>query len=217
MSSTFEPVTRTADARVPTKWGEFRCYSFESALDRETHLAFVMGDMHGDAQDGGPVLVRVHSECLTGDIFASLKCDCGPQLHEAMRRIAEEGRGVLVYLRGHEGRGIGIAHKLLAYQLQDAGFDTVDANLELGLPIDDRDYGIGAQILADLGVTTLRLLTNNPVKRRGLEEFGLTVTESVPLHLEVDPQAEGYLRTKRDRMGHSLPPDGQTRSVVTRP
>jgi 3,4-dihydroxy 2-butanone 4-phosphate synthase/GTP cyclohydrolase II len=204
-------VTPVADARLPTMWGEFRCHSFESVLDGETHLAFVMGDVTTDE----PVLVRVHSECLTGDVFASVKCDCGPQLQESMRRIAEVGRGVVVYLRGHEGRGIGISHKLRAYRLQDEGFDTVDANLELGLPVDNREYGIGAQILADLGVRELRLLTNNPAKYRGLEGFGLTVTERVPLHLEVHPEAEEYLRTKRDRMGHLLPPDLDSIDAVT--
>jgi len=196
-------VEHIADARVPTVWGDFRCHSFESALDGETHLAFVAGDVSGD----DPVLVRVHSECLTGDIFASVKCDCGPQLQEAMRLIAQEGRGVVVYLRGHEGRGIGISHKLRAYGLQEAGFDTVDANLELGLPVDSREYGIGAQILVDLGVSNLRLLTNNPAKYTGLDGFGLKVTERVPLHLAVHPEAEQYLRTKRDRMGHLLPDD----------
>jgi 3,4-dihydroxy 2-butanone 4-phosphate synthase/GTP cyclohydrolase II len=203
-------VTPVADARLPTMWGEFRCHSFESVLDGETHLAFVMGDVTTDE----PVLVRVHSECLTGDVFASVKCDCGPQLQESMRRIAEVGRGAVVYLRGHEGRGIGISHKLRAYQLQDEGFDTVDANLELGLPVDNREYGIGAQILAELGVRKLRLLTNNPAKYRGLEGFGLTVTERVPLHLEVHPEAEEYLRTKRDRMGHLLPPDVDSLDTV---
>jgi 3,4-dihydroxy 2-butanone 4-phosphate synthase/GTP cyclohydrolase II len=196
-------VEHTADARLPTVWGDFRCHSFESALDGETHLAFVSGDVSGDE----PVLVRVHSECLTGDIFASVKCDCGPQLQESMRLIAAEGRGVVVYLRGHEGRGIGISHKLRAYELQEAGFDTVDANLELGLPVDNREYGVGAQILVDLGVSNLRLLTNNPAKYGGLEGFGLTITERVPLHLAVHPEAEQYLRTKRDRMGHLLPDD----------
>jgi 3,4-dihydroxy 2-butanone 4-phosphate synthase/GTP cyclohydrolase II len=196
-------VERSADARVPTTWGDFRCHAFESALDGETHLAFVCGEVAG----GDPVLVRVHSECLTGDVFGSVKCDCGPQLHESMRLIAEVGRGVVVYLRGHEGRGIGISHKLRAYELQETGLDTVDANLELGLPVDDREYGIGAQILAELGVHRLRLLTNNPAKYRGLEGFGLTITERVPLHLDVHPEAEHYLRTKRDRMGHLLPGD----------
>ena len=196
-------VTETADARLPTQWGEFRCRSFERTLDGETHLAFVMGDVAADE----PVLVRVHSECVTGDVFGSVKCDCGPQLHESMRLVAEEGRGAVVYLRGHEGRGIGISHKLRAYELQDAGLDTVDANLELGLPVDTREYGIGAQILAELGISQLRLLTNNPAKYGGLQGFGLTVVERVPLHLEVHPEAEQYLRTKRDRMGHLFPDD----------
>jgi len=199
-------VEQTAEARLPTEWGEFRCCSYESVLDGETHLAFVAGDVAGDEA----VLVRVHSECLTGDVFNSVKCDCGPQLREAMRRIAEAGRGVVVYLRGQEGRGIGLSHKLRAYELQDAGLDTVDANLELGLPVDNREYGIGAQILADLGVHHLRLLTNNPAKYRGLEGFGLTIAERVELHLPVHPEAEHYLRTKRDRMGHLLPGDLDT-------
>jgi 3,4-dihydroxy 2-butanone 4-phosphate synthase/GTP cyclohydrolase II len=196
-------VVRSADARVPTEWGEFRCHAYESLLDGETHLAFVAGDVAGDE----PVLVRVHSECLTGDVFSSVKCDCGPQLREAMRLVADAGRGVVVYLRGHEGRGIGLSHKLRAYELQDAGLDTVDANLQLGLPVDTREYGIGAQILADLGVRNLRLLTNNPAKYHGLEGFGLTITERVGLHLPVHPESEHYLRTKRDRMGHLLPDD----------
>lgn len=194
-------VEAQADARLPTQWGEFRCLPFDSALDGETHLALVMGDVSGDE----PVLVRVHSECLTGDVFGSVKCDCGPQLQEAMRLIAEQGRGVVVYLRGHEGRGIGLSSKIQAYQLQDSGFDTVDANVQLGLPEDNREYGIGAQILADLGVSRLRLLTNNPAKYRGIDGFGLEVVERVPLHLDVHPEAAGYLRTKRDRMGHLLP------------
>ena len=196
-------VQQTADARVPTEWGEFRCRSYASVLDGETHLAFVAGDVTVDEA----VLVRVHSECLTGDVFASVKCDCGPQLRESMRLIAEEGRGVVVYLRGQEGRGIGLSHKLRAYELQEAGLDTVDANLELGLPVDTREYGIGAQILADVGVGHLRLLTNNPAKYSGLEGFGLTITERVSLHLPVHPEAERYMTTKRDRMGHLLPAD----------
>lgn len=194
-------VERAASARVPTHWGEFQCHSFESVLDGETHLAYTMGDVAGDE----PVLVRVHSECITGDVFGSVKCDCGPQLHEAMRRIAEAGRGVVVYLRGHEGRGIGITHKLRAYELQDQGLDTVDANVELGLPVDTREYGVGAQILADLGVHQIRLMTNNPEKYSGLDGFGLTIIERVPIHLRVHPEAERYLRAKRDRMGHLLP------------
>ena len=149
--------------------------------------------------------MRVHSECLTGDVFGSRRCDCGPQLHAALRRVAAEGRGVVLYMRGHEGRGIGLLHKLQAYELQDGGSDTVDANLELGLPADARDYGTGAQILADLGVRTMRLLTNNPAKRAGLEGYGLAIVERVPL--EIAPNADNldYLRTKRDRMGHDLP------------
>ena len=160
--------------------------------------AVVRGDVRGQSD----VLVRVHSECLTGDAFGSLRCDCGPQLTEAMRLIAKEGTGVIVYLRGHEGRGIGLAHKLRAYNLQEQGHDTVDANLELGLPVDNREYGIGAQILVDLGVTTMRLMTNNPTKYGGLEGFGLDITERVPLQLAANPENIAYLRTKRERMGH---------------
>ena len=169
-------------------------------LDQETHLAFVMGDPSGQSD----VLVRVHSECLTGDVFGSRRCDCGDQLHGSMRRIAQEGLGVVVYLRGHEGRGIGIAHKLRAYELQDGGLDTVDANVELGLPVDSREYGIGAQILVDLGVTTMRLMTNNPAKRGGLEGYGLQIVDRVPLHTVPNEENIRYLRTKRDRLGHLL-------------
>ncbi len=194
-------VTRTASARLPTQWGEFRCHSFLSDVDGETHLAFTMGELDTET----PVLVRVHSECITGDVFNSVKCDCGPQLHEAMRQVAELGRGAVVYLRGHEGRGIGISHKLRTYELQDDGLDTIDANLELGLPVDSREYGVGAQILVDLGVSRLRLLTNNPSKYRGLDGFGLTITERVPLHVPVHPEAERYVQTKRDRLGHDSP------------
>ena len=195
-------ITRTAAARLPTQWGDFHCYAFHSLVDGgDTHLAFVKGDVAGHED----VLVRVHSECVTGDVFASVKCDCGAQLHEAMRRIDEAGRGVVVYLRGHEGRGIGITHKLRAYELQDAGLDTVDANLELGLPVDSREYGIGAQILADLGLTSVRLLTNNPTKYGGLEGFGLTISGRVSLHVPVHAEAEQYMTTKRERMGHLIP------------
>ncbi len=193
-------VRRTADARLPTEFGEFRCVAYQSVLDHETHLAFVMGEPAGQAD----VLVRVHSECLTGDVFGSRRCDCGEQLHSAMRRIAEAGLGVVVYLRGHEGRGIGIAHKLRAYELQDGGLDTVDANVELGLPVDSREYGIGAQILVDLGITTMRLMTNNPAKRGGLEGYGLQIVDRVPLHTEPNEENIRYLRTKRDRLGHLL-------------
>jgi 3,4-dihydroxy 2-butanone 4-phosphate synthase/GTP cyclohydrolase II len=193
-------VRRITEARLPTEWGDFTCYAYESTLDGTEHLAFVRGAVQGEDD----VLVRVHSECLTGDVFGSLRCDCGPQLDEAMQRIAKEGMGVVVYLRGHEGRGIGIGHKLRAYQLQDDGHDTVDANLALGLPVDSREYGIGAQILVDLGVTTMRLLTNNPAKYGGLEGYGLEITDRVPLLTEPNPENIAYLRTKRERMGHLL-------------
>jgi 3,4-dihydroxy 2-butanone 4-phosphate synthase/GTP cyclohydrolase II len=193
-------VRRVAEARVPTDWGEFTCYAYESVLDGETHIAMVRGAVQGEDD----VLVRVHSECLTGDVFGSLRCDCGVQLDAAMRKVAEDGLGVVVYLRGHEGRGIGIAHKLQAYGLQDEGRDTIDANVELGLPIDSREYGIGAQILVDLGITTMRLMTNNPSKRGGLEGFGLQVTGRVPLESMPNPENIRYLRTKRERMGHLL-------------
>jgi 3,4-dihydroxy 2-butanone 4-phosphate synthase / GTP cyclohydrolase II len=197
-------VTRTAEARLPTEFGEFRCVAYQSIIDHETHVAFVYGEPAGEPN----VLVRVHSECLTGDVFGSRRCDCGAQLHSAMRMIAERGMGVVVYLRGHEGRGIGLHNKLRAYELQDDGLDTVDANVELGLPVDSREYGIGAQILVDLGITTMRLMTNNPAKRGGLEGYGLQIVENVPL--QVVPNAENirYLRTKRDRLGHLLDEGG---------
>jgi 3,4-dihydroxy 2-butanone 4-phosphate synthase / GTP cyclohydrolase II len=193
-------VRRITEARVPTEWGDFTCYAYESTLDGTEHLAFVRGAVQGQPN----VLVRVHSECLTGDVFGSLRCDCGPQLSAAMQMVAEEGMGAVVYLRGHEGRGIGIGHKLRAYQLQDQGHDTVDANIKLGLPVDSREYGIGAQILVDLGITTMRLMTNNPSKRGGLEGFGLEITERVPLLTDPNPENVAYLRTKRERMGHLL-------------
>ena len=193
-------VKRTAEARIPTAHGDFTCYVYESVMDGEQHLALVKGDVHGEEN----VLVRVHSECLTGDVFGSLRCDCGPQLDAAIKRIAEEGVGVVVYLRGHEGRGIGIGHKLRAYTLQEQGHDTVDANLELGLPVDSREYGIGAQILVDVGVTTMRVMTNNPAKYGGLEGFGIDIVERVPLESIPNPENIDYLRTKRERMGHML-------------
>jgi 3,4-dihydroxy 2-butanone 4-phosphate synthase/GTP cyclohydrolase II len=193
-------VRRVSEARIPTSWGDFDCYVYESLLDGEQHVAFVKGAVQGEDN----VLVRVHSECLTGDIFGSLRCDCGEQLDASMRRIAEEGLGVLVYLRGHEGRGIGIGHKIRAYSLQDQGHDTVDANLKLGLPIDSREYGIGAQILVDLGITTMRYMTNNPAKYGGIEGFGLEITERVPLQSVPNSENIKYLRTKRERMGHLL-------------
>jgi len=193
-------VRRVAETRLPTEFGEFRAHGYLDAVDQVEHIALVMGEVGA----GTDILVRVHSECLTGDTFASLRCDCGPQLHAAMRTVADEGRGVIIYLRGHEGRGIGLGPKLRAYELQDGGRDTVDANLALGLPADARDYGTGAQILAELGVHTVRLLTNNPAKRAGLEVYGLEVLARVPLPVRPNAENIGYLRTKRDRMGHDL-------------
>ena len=201
-------VKRVAEARIPTRWGEFTAYAYESLLDGEQHLAMVKGAVQGEES----VLVRVHSECLTGDALGSLRCDCGPQLEDALRLIADAGLGVVVYLRGHEGRGIGLSHKLRAYNLQEQGRDTVDANLDLGLPVDGRDYGMGSQILVDLGVTTMRLLTNNPAKYGGLDGFGLQIVERVPLQSQSNPENLRYLRTKRERMGHllELPDDAGT-------
>jgi 3,4-dihydroxy 2-butanone 4-phosphate synthase/GTP cyclohydrolase II len=193
-------VKRIAEARIPTPWGDFTCYVYESVLDGEQHVAMAKGAVQGEED----VLVRVHSECLTGDVFHSLRCDCGVQLDAAMKMIAEEGLGVVVYLRGHEGRGIGLGHKIRAYSLQEEGHDTVEANTELGLPVDSREYGIGAQILNDLGITTMRLMTNNPVKYGGLEGFGLEITERVPVLSVPNPENIDYLRTKREKMGHLL-------------
>ncbi|HMD44971.1 MAG TPA: bifunctional 3,4-dihydroxy-2-butanone-4-phosphate synthase/GTP cyclohydrolase II [Acidimicrobiales bacterium] len=193
-------VRRVSEARIPTEVGEYTAHVYESVIDNEQHLALVLGDVGGQEN----VLVRVHSECLTGDVFGSLRCDCGPQLRAARRLIEEEGRGVLIYLRGHEGRGIGLAHKIRAYHLQEQGRDTVDANLEQGLPVDSREYGIGAQMLVDLGVTTMRLMTNNPVKYGGLDGFGLDIVDRVPLESRPNPENIEYLRTKRERMGHLL-------------
>ena len=193
-------VKRVAEASLPTEHGAFQTFVFESVLDGEQHLALVYGDI-STTRD---VLVRVHSECLTGDVMGSLRCDCGPQLQTALAKIAAEGAGVVVYLRGHEGRGIGLGHKIRAYALQESGRDTVDANLELGLPVDSREYGIGAQILVDLGVTSMRLMTNNPSKYGGLEGFGLNIVERVPIEsLPTEFNIE-YLRTKRERLGHLL-------------
>jgi 3,4-dihydroxy 2-butanone 4-phosphate synthase/GTP cyclohydrolase II len=194
-------VRREATTTLPTADGDFRAHGYRSTEDGVEHVALVAGDI-GDGED---VLVRVHSECLTGDVFGSLRCDCGPQLHAAMRRIGEEGRGVVLYLRGHEGRGIGLMSKLRAYELQERGRDTLDANLELGLPADARDYGAAARILADLGVRSLRLLTNNPDKSAALTAHGLKVTGREPLPVAAGEHNLRYLRTKRDRMGHDLP------------
>jgi 3,4-dihydroxy 2-butanone 4-phosphate synthase / GTP cyclohydrolase II len=193
-------VERVAEARIPTEHGVFRAVGYRATFDDNEHVALVYGDLG----DGADVLVRVHSECLTGDVFGSLRCDCGPQLNAALARVAGEGRGVVLYMRGHEGRGIGLLHKLQAYQLQDQGRDTIDANLELGLPADARDYGTGAQILADLGIRSMRLLTNNPAKRAGLEGYGLEIVGREGLPVRPHPENVRYLRTKRDRMGHLL-------------
>jgi 3,4-dihydroxy 2-butanone 4-phosphate synthase/GTP cyclohydrolase II len=206
--STEKLVVRSGSAVIPTLHGDFEAIAYTSVLDGIEHLALVKGDVaqasdvEGEASDG--VLVRVHSECLTGDMLGSLRCDCGTQLERSIEAIAAAGRGVLVYLRGHEGRGIGLAHKLRAYQLQDRGLDTVDANLGLGLPVDSREYGMGAQMLVDLGVRRVRLITNNPAKYGGLAGYDLEIVERVALPTVVTPQNVQYLRTKRDRMGHAI-------------
>jgi 3,4-dihydroxy 2-butanone 4-phosphate synthase / GTP cyclohydrolase II len=202
-------VERVAEARLPTPYGTWRMIGYRSSADDSEHLALLYGDPEGEPN----VLVRMHSECLTGDVFRSLRCDCGPQLDLAMARIADEGQGVVVYLRGHEGRGIGLAQKLAAYQLQDQGADTVEANLQLGVPADARDYGTGAMILADLGLTTLRFLTNNPAKRVALAGFGLSVVDRVPIEVVPNDENAAYLATKIARMGHLA--SGEDRAVST--
>ncbi|MFC6286496.1 bifunctional 3,4-dihydroxy-2-butanone-4-phosphate synthase/GTP cyclohydrolase II [Nocardioides sp. GCM10027113] len=194
-------VERVAETRLPTKFGDFTAYGYRITVDDSEHIALAYGDLSGDQ----PVLTRVHSECLTGDVFGSHRCDCGPQLDEALERIVAEGRGVVVYLRGHEGRGIGLVAKLQAYALQDGGRDTVDANLDLGLPADARHYGTATQILRDLGIGSVRLLTNNPDKSTSLEEFGVPVAARVPLTPHPNDHNLAYLLTKRDRMGHDMP------------
>ena len=193
-------VTKVAEVALPTEHGDFRAVGYRSEIDGTEHVALMCGEI-GNGED---VLVRVHSECLTGDVFGSLRCDCGPQLHTAMSRVAQEGRGVVLYVKGHEGRGIGLLDKMRAYELQERGLDTVDANLSLGLPSDARDYGTGAQILSDLGIKSMRLLTNNPTKRAGLEGYGLTIIERVPLVVEENSHNSVYMSTKVARMGHEL-------------
>jgi len=192
-------VRRVAAARLPTDYGDFRAVAFESELDGETHIALVKGHI----ADGENIVVRVHSRCLTGDVFHSLRCDCGPQLDAAMSRIEQEGRGVILYLN-QEGRGIGLANKIRAYELQEQGLDTVEANERLGFKADQRDYGIGVQILKDLGVKSMRLLSNNPRKLVGLEGYGLSVAEWLPLEIPASMHTERYLKTKKDKLGHRL-------------
>lgn len=193
-------VERVVEARIPTDHGTFSAVGYRSLVDDRQHIALVMGDLG----DGESVLTRVHSECLTGDVFGSLRCDCGDQLDRAMALVAAEGRGVILYIRGHEGRGIGLLHKLAAYKLQDEGLDTVDANVNLGLPVDARDYGVGAQILYDLGVRSMRIMTNNPTKRAGIEGYGLSIIEQVPLWIDANEENRDYLRVKATRLGHQM-------------
>jgi 3,4-dihydroxy 2-butanone 4-phosphate synthase/GTP cyclohydrolase II len=202
-------VRRIESVTMPTRWGEFQLYAYQSAIDPQPHLALTKGGIGALDKDGNvivheePVLVRVHSECLTGDVFGSARCDCGPQLSEAMQMIEKEGKGVLVYLR-QEGRGIGLANKLHAYALQEKGLDTVEANQRLGLPVDKRDYGIGSQILRDLGLRKIRIMTNNPKKIYGIEGYGLTVSEEVPIRIAPGEHNKAYLEAKKLKLGHRL-------------
>jgi 3,4-dihydroxy 2-butanone 4-phosphate synthase / GTP cyclohydrolase II len=192
-------VKRVASAKMPTDYGDFRIHAFENQVDRQTHVAYVIGDIG----DGKNVLVRVHSSCLTGDALHSIRCDCGMQLDAAMEKIAAEGRGILLYLN-QEGRGIGLANKIRAYELQDEGFDTVEANERLGFKADQRDYGMGVQILRELGVRSMRLLSNNPRKLVGIEGYGLSISEWLPLEIPASDSTRRYLKTKKDKMGHKL-------------
>lgn len=193
-------VKRMGAAKMPTQFGEFICHAYQSTVDAQEYVAFVKGEVEGKQN----VLVRVHSQCLTGDVFQSARCDCGPQLRQALDKIEQAGEGVVLYIMGHEGRGIGLMHKIRAYNLQEQGRDTIEANADLGFAPDLRDYGIGAQVLSDLGLTSLRLMTNSPQKFAGIEGYGLSITERVPLETSPTAQNIAYLRTKRDRLGHLL-------------
>ncbi|RYE10312.1 MAG: GTP cyclohydrolase II, partial [Sphingobacteriales bacterium] len=197
--STETLVTKEISVKLPTQWGDFEMIAYTQADTAENHIALVKGTWEPDE----PVLIRVHSSCVTGDIFGSCRCDCGPQLHKAMEMINREGKGVIVYMN-QEGRGIGLINKLKAYHLQESGLDTVEANLQLGFKMDHRDYGIGAQIIRSLGISKMRLMTNNPKKRAGLVGYGLEVVENVPIEIVSNPHNEVYLRTKRDKMDHSI-------------
>jgi 3,4-dihydroxy 2-butanone 4-phosphate synthase/GTP cyclohydrolase II len=192
-------VKRVASAKMPTDYGDFRIYAFENTIDKQTHVALVRGEI-GDGRD---IMVRVHSQCLTGDVLHSVRCDCGAQRDAALERIAAEGRGILLYLH-QEGRGIGLANKIRAYELQDEGFDTVEANERLGFKADQRDYGVGVQILRDLGVRSMRLLSNNPRKLVGIEGYGLSVSEWLPLEIPASDSTRRYLKTKKEKLGHKL-------------
>jgi len=192
-------IERGEEVVLPTRWGDFRIVPFRQKSNGVEHVALIKGSWHANE----PVLARVHSSCMTGDIFGSLRCECGDQLHKSMELVEKEGKGVIVYMM-QEGRGIGLLNKIAAYKLQDQGLDTIDANLHLGFKADERDYGVGAQILSNLGITKMKLLTNNPVKRVGLEGFGLEVVEIIPLEVEPNEHNQKYMKTKRDRMGHHL-------------
>ena len=192
-------VTRQVEVDMPTQWGDFKLIAYKVDTNGEEHMALVKGEWNKDE----PVLVRVHSSCVTGDIFGSCRCDCGPQLHKAMELIEKEGKGAIVYMN-QEGRGIGLLNKLKAYKLQEQGRDTVEANLELGFKMDERDYGVGAQIIRDLGISKMKLISNNPVKRVGLIGYGLEVVENVPIIIQSNPHNEKYMQTKKDKMGHSI-------------
>jgi 3,4-dihydroxy 2-butanone 4-phosphate synthase/GTP cyclohydrolase II len=192
-------VTRQVEVDMPTQWGDFKLIAYNVDTNGEEHMALVKGEWNKEE----PVLVRVHSSCVTGDIFGSCRCDCGPQLHKAMELIEKEGKGAIVYMN-QEGRGIGLLNKLKAYKLQEQGRDTVEANLELGFKMDERDYGVGAQIIRDLGISKMKLISNNPVKRVGLIGYGLEVVENVPIVIASNPHNEKYMQTKKDKMGHSF-------------